>query len=76
MSRDIAVVRKGSGRLAGLGFIGFQASLSVLPTIPPWEAGKITACLLRLHGGVTKARAEEAAAGQPLVLPKERLRLR
>eukprot|EP00969_Alexandrium_andersonii_P010161 443378-Alexandrium_andersonii.AAC.1 len=28
MAQDIAVVRKGSGRLAGLGFIGFQASLS------------------------------------------------
>eukprot|EP00969_Alexandrium_andersonii_P163178 7214422-Alexandrium_andersonii.AAC.1 len=66
MVKDIAVVRKGSGRLAGLGFIGFQASLSVLPIIPHWEAGKTVACLLRLHGGVTKARAEEAVAGQPL----------
>eukprot|EP00969_Alexandrium_andersonii_P100711 4443081-Alexandrium_andersonii.AAC.1 len=57
-------------------FIGFQASLSALPSVPPVEALRLIASLLRLHGGMTKARAEAAAAGECVVLAKEQLRLK
>eukprot|EP00969_Alexandrium_andersonii_P118082 5222785-Alexandrium_andersonii.AAC.1 len=60
MAGGVAVVRRGSGRLAGLFFVGFQVALRAVLVIPPREARGIVVGLV-LCGGVAEATAESAA---------------
>eukprot|EP00969_Alexandrium_andersonii_P016854 739043-Alexandrium_andersonii.AAC.1 len=58
MQADVAPQRAGTARIAGCGFIGFQAGLHALPVIGHDMRHKIVAAVLALHGRLGWAEAQ------------------